>query len=651
MNSALNKVPPAKEYYIFDANFFITVQQINPPKFFERFRQAKEELGWDFFISEQVFKEIKHIYYSEKNSEIFKKCITIQAIDPIKVQEIKRNDPAKRLPQDSDLSLVLLAKKLKSIDKTGFIVTDDFKLSEFAEKSQIKVLSCSAFVLKVANNIRDQLSKRFFITLRKQVQQAEIEYALDRKDIYPIHQKLSWLIERAINVSEEKVIFQEEVKECYDESNAEERIQRELWLAQRILMGEKLHKPQNTEMEYLYPLLERITEIRKDLKKAQQFLVHNQSFQAMELLKEMNHSLINLYFLEKAKFITHHTPELLIGNELARVNFLHALCSVQVGAIPEAKQFFNDTVMFGLIARKKNLILMSLLLTALIHVFDNHWKAALEQYALVAEVAKKFEDEQIWLKSLLGQSIVQFISGAHHEAMKNLEPIQKLFQKNPRKTPIILEEFGDIYYALGMPDHALIIYQEALEYQLEEKIPPTTLIEKIRKCFLIQGIREPKTTKEFSEFMDALHYLDGKFFDQYDETMVKVFEINKLLYEPFPIFTKKQQKLMELKITGLTEWLDVIDLEIDEENKTVLIIYSPQLGLFGIQIGVSSLIFPIPENYKVRFKRDSQIISIQQPNPKQQEKYLIRAIIQIDNDFALEIERQMPNFYEILTKA
>jgi hypothetical protein len=295
---------------------------------------------------------------------------------------------------------------------------------------------------------------------------------------------------------------------------------------------------------------------------------------------------------------------------------------------------------------------MSMLLTALIFVFSNRWKEAIEQYQLVIEVANKFGDDELKLKSLLGQSIVQFLSGSYRDAMSNIEPIQKLLKKNPQKSPVILEEFGDIFYALGMTDYALTIYREALEFQLElgEEDLPQNLIEKIRKGFLIQGIRESKTTKEFSEFMDSLHDLDGKYFDQYDKIMAKVFEINKLLYEPFPLFTVKKFPLNKLDLRGIQEWFDVIDIESYEDTKSILIVYSPKLGLFGIEIAESSLIISIPENYRVRFKKDCKVL-IQQPNPAQQEKYLVGAVIQIETDLDLEIQRRMPRFYEILLKS
>jgi hypothetical protein len=196
-----------------------------------------------------------------------------------------------------------------------------------------------------------------------------------------------------------------------------------------------------------------------------------------------------------------------------------------------------------------------------------------------------------------------------------------------------------------------MIYRESLEYQLELGAQvPEELTEKVRKCFLIQGIREPKIPREFSEFMDTIHVLDGKFFDQYDKTMAKIFEINKLIYEPFPIFTKKETKLNTLKIPGIFDWFDIIDIETTESNEPMLIVYSPALGLFAIQLIESSLIIPIPENYQVRFRTDCSV-HIQQPDATQQQKYLIRTIIHVESDLNLEIQRRIPQFYETVLKS
>ncbi|MHA1360342.1 MAG: hypothetical protein ACTSRC_19645 [Candidatus Helarchaeota archaeon] len=636
--------------YILDANFFIQIKKANPPKFFERFKEAKNQLPWVFFISDVVFREIKFIYYSHKQAEIFQEIVQVEEVQPAQIEKIKGNKSLSHyLPQDPDLSLVVLAKKLKPKYTKCTLITDDYKLSEFAEKHKISVLSNSAFLLKLANNIKGQSLRRFFINLRKQVQKEEIEYVLERKDIYPAYQKLSWLIERAINVSEEKITFQEEIQECYDENNAEDRIKQELWLAKRVLLGESLSKKQKGEIRHLYPLLNKLSDQLKKVRKAQRLIIQNENLQAMEVLKDVERILTNEFILEKAKFISHHTPELLIADILTRTNFLHALSSVQIGGIPEAKRFFDNTATYGLIARKQKLILISILLSALIFVFNNQWAEAIEQYQLSIELSRKFGDDQLQLKSLLGQSIVQFISGQYTAAIKNLEIIRTLLQKNYLKAPLILEEFGDTFYALGMTDYAITIYREALEYQIElgTGILPDNLIEKIRKCFLIQGIREPETPKEFSEFMDSIHDLDGKFFSQYDDTMAKIFEINKLLYKPFSEFTDNPRKLSDSTIEGISDWFDVIDVETSDETRQILIAYSSKLGLFGIELLESSLIIPIPENYQIRLKPSSQLI-IRSPSPAQQEKYLIRAIIQIESDLDLEIKRCMPSFYEAL---
>ena len=653
MTAAGDKAQPSSEFYVLDANFFISINDTRSPNFYIMLKQAKNHLNWDFFISEPVFKEIGFIYYSEKNSEKFKESVKVKDVQAERLQEFKKYYPSQMLPQDQDLSLIILASNLQNEYKTGYIISDDYKLSEFAEKklkSQIKVLSCSAFLLKMARNIlKNQDLKRYFLNLRKQVEKVEIDYVLQRKEIYPVAEKISWLIERAINVSEEKITLQEETKQCYDEENAEQRIQKEILLAKRVYLGESLSKNQKADIQYFYPLLEKIIEQRKQMKIAQKLITQNKNTHAMEILKEIERTLLNLFFAEKSRFITHHTPEILIADELARAHFLHAVGSVQIAGITEAKRFFDYTVIFGLTARKQNLVLMSMLLNALIFIFSSNWKDALEQYELTSQVAKTFGDEQILLKSLLGMSIVQFLSGNYHGAMKNIDPIRTLLAKNPSKSPLLFEELGDIFYALGMTDYALSLYRETLEYQLEldRQSFPETIIEKIRKSFLIQGIREPKTTQEFSEFLDALHVLDGKFFEKYDEIMSKVFEINQLLYEPFPIFTDKKSKLINLNLDPVFDWLDLIDVEVSDSNEMILIIYSPKLGLFGIQILESSLVVPLPENYQVRFHRDSHVL-IRRPDAQQQEKYLIRAIFQIENDLELEIERRMPKFYENL---
>ena len=123
-------MPKKTELIIFDANFFIMLLSVGVRHTIDNLDKVAEQLSFEYYISEMVFNEIKAPHtYKEK----LKKVITVEKIlnseiDIIKTDLLNHNV---RFPaQDPDLSLIVLADRLKDNDETSsiYLVSDDFKL-------------------------------------------------------------------------------------------------------------------------------------------------------------------------------------------------------------------------------------------------------------------------------------------------------------------------------------------------------------------------------------------------------------------------------------------------------------------------------------------------------------------------------------------
>ena len=140
-----------KERMVFDANFFICMLQIRARNIIGNLERAAKELGYDYFISEVVFNEIKAPHtYKDKLRQI----MNVKEILPIEIEDVKNDliPYSVRFPaQDPDLSLVYIAKNLieKSNSLPVHLVTDDFKLvknTSLLYKGKINILSLSSFL-------------------------------------------------------------------------------------------------------------------------------------------------------------------------------------------------------------------------------------------------------------------------------------------------------------------------------------------------------------------------------------------------------------------------------------------------------------------------------------------------------------------------
>ena len=151
-------MPPKKERIIFDANFFICMLQIKARNILGNLNKAAEDLGYEYYISQVVFDEIKapHTYKDKLKSFVNVVNVLPNQVDAIrdKLRQFNVRFPA----QDPDLTLVCIGNSLLNENKAipVHLVTDDFKLAKNTNllyKSKINIFSLSIILLLFIESI------------------------------------------------------------------------------------------------------------------------------------------------------------------------------------------------------------------------------------------------------------------------------------------------------------------------------------------------------------------------------------------------------------------------------------------------------------------------------------------------------------------
>ncbi|MFX1390197.1 MAG: hypothetical protein ACFE9Z_09065, partial [Promethearchaeota archaeon] len=205
---------PKVQRIIFDANFFICMLQIKARNILGNLTKAAQDLGYKYHISELVFNEIKapHTYKDKLKSFINVEKIIPNEIDRIKADLSQFNV---RFPaQDPDLSLICLGRRLLNENENLpiHLVTDDFKLAKNTKllyKGKINILSLSSFLLKIQRSITNSQMRKYFKDLWRKSLNYTLSYMIERSKIYPAEQKITWLIEKAIAVTEDSILTQD----------------------------------------------------------------------------------------------------------------------------------------------------------------------------------------------------------------------------------------------------------------------------------------------------------------------------------------------------------------------------------------------------------------------------------------------------------
>ncbi|MFX0141671.1 MAG: hypothetical protein ACFFDN_48990, partial [Candidatus Hodarchaeota archaeon] len=168
-----------KERIVFDANFFICMLQIKARNFLVNLDKAAEDLGYEYYISQTVFDEIKasHTYVDKLKSIVNVEKVFLYEIDDIKdnLSQFNIKFPA----QDPDLSLVCIGKRLLDQNEKMpiHLVTDDFKLAKNTNllyKGKINILSLSSFLLKVQRTTANSQMRKYF----KEIWRRSLNYTL-----------------------------------------------------------------------------------------------------------------------------------------------------------------------------------------------------------------------------------------------------------------------------------------------------------------------------------------------------------------------------------------------------------------------------------------------------------------------------------------
>ncbi|MFW5895459.1 MAG: hypothetical protein ACOCT9_01815, partial [archaeon] len=289
-----------KEKIVFDANFFICMLSIKARDVLFNLHRAAEDLGYDYHISKVVFDEIKASY---KFNQDFQKYINIDDIEDDEIEKVKNNllEYNIRFPaQDPDLSLIVLGDHLlRENNATVHLVSDDFKLAKNTNllyKGKINILSLSSFLLKIQRGISKKQMRNYFKNVWKNSLNYTLSYMIERSKRYPAEDKITWLIERAVSVTENSIISQDvEIQNpAMQFGIGKGKYAEEMEICEKYIENQPLPPSEEEEIQNLTNFLENLKISREYLKRAQDAIIKNQTKNSIRFLKKGNGFLVSL---------------------------------------------------------------------------------------------------------------------------------------------------------------------------------------------------------------------------------------------------------------------------------------------------------------------------------------------------------------------
>ncbi len=652
------------EIIVFDANFFICMNSIRARDFLENLSRVGSDLGFDYYISMIVFNEIKA---SHTFKEKFQKFINIEEIENLEIETIKNNLSKQgiRFPaQDPDLSLLSLSQKLlNSNDELSIsLVSDDFKLVKNANlyfRGKINILSLSSFLLKIHRTISNKQLRYYFKSIWKKSLNYTLSYMIERSKIYPAEEKITWLIEKAISVTQESIVQKEPVK---FEIGAN-KYEKEITICEKYIESQKLANSEEKLVSEIINFLENLKISREYVKQARKAIVKHDSKDAVKFLKKGNGFLISLLQIALGQLKNlkdYEIIEQLICSEISKMEFLRAFLLVSLGRVNTAIDSLERAALFSTIIHNHQTCLTLNYVKALILLFHGLYNNAIMAYNFTEELADIYNDEKLKLKCAIGKSIALYIQGDDTAtAMAIMEEISSInMEENFLDAIIVFSELGDYFLALGHSQLAANLYNEALEISIDYKlkIRSDILIEKLKRAYIATVLNGYSTEDIMIDKLDVLlnKAYSVKDVEKYNEQIKKIASFNILFYTPFPYISGKKKIIPYIKLPKelQEDYLEVVHFEKFKNKKGgvdryLFIVSHYELGLFGIIVKTDDTVIGIAENYTLKFKPTSKV-KIYNPSAELRDTYLIRAIIEVVSKNECEIIYSLPSFFKTL---
>ncbi|MFW9875258.1 MAG: hypothetical protein ACFFG0_19295 [Candidatus Thorarchaeota archaeon] len=658
-------MPDKKERIVFDANFFICMLQIKARNILGNLEKVSQDLGYEYYISQIVFDEIKapHTYKDKLKSFVNIENVYLYEIDELKEDLSQYNV---RFPaQDPDLTLVCIGKRLLNKNKNSSVhlVTDDFKLAKNTNllyKNNINILSLSSFLLKIQRTTTDPQMRKYFKELWRKSLNYTLSYMIERSKIYPAEQKITWLIEKAIAVTENSILTQDVELENPDAGVKFEvgasRYSDEINIAEKYISNQALPKSEEEKIFSITKFLENLKISREYLNRAREAIIKSERKDAIKHLKTGNGFLVSLLQVASGQLNDikeYNIVEQLICSEISKMEFLRAFLLVSLGRINTAIDSLERAALFSVIIHNYKTCLTLNYVKALIFLFHGLYENAIKQYNFTEELADIYEDDKLRLKCLIGKAIAIYIQGEdRNTAMDIMEEISKFdIDENFLDAIIVFSELGDYFLALGHSQIATNLYNQALEISIDYKLSfkSEILIEKLKRSYIatvLNGYSAEDMIDKLDLLLDKAYEI--KDIEKYNEQIKKISSFNILFYTPFPYISGKKKIIPFSKLPKelQNEYLEVAYIK-KLDNFYIFIVSVYELGLLGIKLKTSENITGIAENYTLKIKPTAKV-KIYEPDEELKNDFLIRAIIEIPIKDQVQITYTLPSFFKQL---
>lgn len=587
--------------FVMDANFFISLAQSREPSAIEGVLAHAAGLGWEMHTTPRVLDEITTVVDGGTRASaraMAERAMRVERVDEGAITALRAaiGGPT-RAPQDSDLSLMVLAEQLAKRGARVRLVSDDFKISTTSHDSGMPyaVISPSVFLFLLSRQLhgdgREEVRRLF-----RRVRHGEMEYVLSRRDVYNVEEKLTWLMDNLLQTVTASAAGMEAgpspatapVAAGSAEGAAAGGDDATAWAALlRELRGEHVRRGHLAPFKDILLHLEPLKGLRGALVEVQALAA------AGELEAALAHTHETLGDLKGALQLSVGVLPRAQGQQVLRAyaemlpdaEMVAALVHANLGELADCEDHLDNVAILSLAAGVGRATIEANYLGALVNAYREQWAEARAQFELSARLAAQAGDSGTQLRSQLGAAISRFLTGDREGAARAMDDTHARVDDRPAEGMAALEEFGDHFTNFGALHLAWGLYDEALECAVEagDEQGAERLLGKVRRSHLSMGLDQRELADSLRALVDHANTLrDDALKARYEALERALHETEDVLDEPLTDLLPEWTSASWLP-PQLRDWLEVVRAEdLPGGEGLLLVCFAPDVGTVGL---------------------------------------------------------------------
>jgi len=655
--------------FVLDSNFFISLGQSHEASAIEDALRLSIAQGWHLHTTPRVLEEVAsvrdwvtHAYATT----LIERFMAVGKVDEGAVIALRaRLGGPVRSPQDADLSLMVLADTLARRGDRVRLVSDDYKITTASREQGMAyaVVSPSVFLFILSRALRGddrEEARRLF----RKVRHGEMEYALSRRDVYNVEEKLTWLMdnllsslttpspvpaehEPPIGLAPAPVAIQPPaagrgpapgapaaaatgaagpaaagpaaaVPGAAGQSYGASRDEQTSWAAlERHLRGEHVRSGHLAMFRDIMPHLEPLKGLVPALIEVRALAdageLESALARAHEVLSELKGGLqlaMGGLSREDGQRVLRAYAEM-----LPDVEMVSALIHVNLGEVVDCEDHLDNVALFALAAGLTHTTIEADYLKALVHAYRESWADARAQFELTARLARQAGEQGVEMRCLVGAAVMRFLAGDREGAEVAMSEVNASIERDPATGASALEEFGDHFTNFGAAPLASGLYDEALECAVEagDTARAEKLIGKIRRSHLSMGLHERELAGALRALVDHANTIqDAALRAKYEELERRLVSEEAALGGPLGV-TLPDWSAAGYLPAPLRGWMDVVRAEcLISPEGTLMVCYTDELGLVGLFVR-ARIYLPGIEQARVRVGDGARVRLIEPP--------------------------------------